>query len=285
MGQLYDQLSAAYDSIKKDLPPQIRLGVVLGSAQGGCVKFDNEPVAIPYSAIKGFPPQKSYQASGHAKRYLIGSIGDVNVVVMDGRYHSHEGYTGSELVTPIRFMKLMGVDTFLLTNAGGGLRPSFRVGDLMFITDHLTLFLPPNANPLMPHEIEFGEQHIPQVPGVLYDRSVINSMRRVADRTGIRHKEGGYAFLTGPQFESGIDTKILMVLMMLTSLGAVGMSTVPEAMAAYQMGIRVGGITGITNKLGWGRNSTTDAEVKAQAGAIGPKVNTLVHGLVEELYK
>ncbi len=275
MGVIYSQLSEALGFLEGKVKDRIELIVVLGSAQGGCIEFDSEPTEIPYSSIPNFPSAQ-YAAAGHAKRFLFGKIEGVETAVMDGRLHYFEGYKGADIAFPIRLLSLMGAKTIVLTNAAGGLNPQFSVGDLMFIRDHFTLFLPLEANPLVPHETEFGETpHLPQVPGVLYDKGLIEKMKSLSGNMGISWKEGTYAFDSGPQFESGVDLKLLRLI----GADAVGMSTVPEAMAAFQLGMKVAGISGITNVMSGDSNPTSDEEVKEQAGTIGPKINRLVHGL------
>ncbi|MBA2525910.1 MAG: purine-nucleoside phosphorylase [Pyrinomonadaceae bacterium] len=216
------------------LDPQI--AVVLGSGLGGFADEFEEAVRIPYAEIPGFAAST---VAGHAGSLVIGKVGQVPVVAMQGRVHSYEGYSLEEVTFPIRTFKLLGIETILLTNAAGGINVQLSEGTLMIISDHLNLM---SVNPLRgPNDERFG----PRFPDMteVYSRELQETVVEEANALGIEVRRGIYAALSGPSYETPAE------IHMLRSFGAdaIGMSTVPEAIVARHMGMRVLGISCITN--------------------------------------
>lgn len=213
-----------------------RVGLILGSGLG--VLGDRIPGsdAIPYEDIPGFPVST---VEGHAGRLVLGHLGETPVVVMQGRFHYYEGYSMAEVVFPVRVMKMLGVETVIVTNAAGGVNTAFSPGDLMLITDHIKFFTDsplrgPNVDELGPR---FNDMSAPYTPEL---REVA---RQVAQELGIVLQEGVYAHMPGPSFETPAEIRMLRTL----GADAVGMSTVPEVITAAHSSMKVLGISAISN--------------------------------------
>lgn len=218
---------------KTDIVPEV--GIILGSGLGAFAD-EIEGVRIPYSEIPSFGASS---VSGHASQLVIGSYGGKSVVAMQGRFHYYEGYSIEQVVLPVRVMKLLGVKTLIVTNAAGGVNLDYSPGDLMIIRDHINLF---GTNPLIGKNIdEFG----PRFPDMseAYSRELIRLVHGIADELGIKVKEGVYAGSSGPSYETPAETRMIRVL----GADASGMSTVPEVIVANHCGIKVLGISCITN--------------------------------------
>jgi purine-nucleoside phosphorylase len=221
-------------SARADVAPKIAL--VLGSGLGDFADEFDAPVRIPYQEIPGFV---SSTAVGHAGRLVIGEVAGVPVLAMQGRVHYYEGYTLEEVTFPVRTFKLMGIDTLVLTNAAGGVNNELSQGALMVISDHLNLM---GLNPLRgPNDERFG----PRFPDMteVYAREFQELVVQEAKEQGVTVRRGVYAALSGPSYETPAEIHMLRGL----GADAVGMSTVPEAIVARHMGMRVLGISCITN--------------------------------------
>lgn len=210
--------------------------IILGSGLGDLAEDVKNPVYLNYEDIPGFP---SSTAPGHKGRLVIGELDGVNVLLMQGRFHFYEGYDMSTVVFPIRVMKLLGIKDLIVTNAAGGVNKSFTPGDLMIISDHLSMFC---TNPLIGSNYQdfgprFNDMSDP------YSRSSIKQIKEMAMESDINIKEGVYAYMTGPSYETPAEIVALRTL----GADAVGMSTVPEVITAVHGGIRVLGISCITN--------------------------------------
>ncbi len=221
---------------------------------------------ISYSEIKDFPVST---VPGHAGKFIFGYVGEVPVVCMKGRVHYYEGYPISDVVLPARLMKRMGAQILFLTNASGGINTSFGAGDFMLIQDHISCFAP---NPLIGQNVdEFGVR-FPDMSTV-YDRELQDKIRKAARDNGIDLKEGVYAQLTGPSFESPAEIRMLRTL----GADAVGMSTVVEAIAANHMGMRICGISCVSNlAAGLSANPLTHEEVQEAADKAAPLFQKLI---------
>ena len=255
MSKEYQELQKSYDSIKKNIPYKPLWGIVLGSGLSDFVenlKIDGE---IFFKNIKGFPKPTN---TAHKGKYVFTKINDVPVVVMQGRIHHYEGYSTTEAVKTIRLMKLMGIENLILTNAAGGTNKNFKPSDLMLITDHISLFI---KNPLIGENVEeFG----PRFPDMTecYNKKISEKIKKAATKNKIKLQSGVYAQLTGPSYETASEIKLL------TKLGAsaVGMSTVIEVIAANHAGIKVAGISCITNMAtGLSKTLQSDEEVLENA--------------------
>ena len=221
---------------------------------------------IPYSEIPGFPVST---VPGHDGRFIFGNLGGVSIVCMKGRVHYYEGYAIEDVVLPIRLMRLLGAEILFLTNASGGINKAYHAGDFMLIRDHISTFVP---NPLIGKNIDELGTRFPDMSSV-YDKELCAVIKDVAKSEGIDLKEGVYAQLTGPSFESPAEIRMLGAL----GADAVGMSTVVEAIAANHMGMRICGISCVCNlAAGISKKPLTHDEVQEAANAAAPKFKKLV---------
>lgn len=233
---LYASAEHAALTIRARTTLDARIAVVLGSGLGGFADEFEEAIRIPYAEIPGFA---SSTVAGHVGSLVVGKVGAVPVIAMQGRVHSYEGYSLEEVTFPIRTFKLLGIETLLLTNAAGGINVQLSEGTLMIISDHLNLM---GVNPLRgPNDERFG----PRFPDMteVYSRELQETVVEEANVLGIEVRRGIYAALSGPNYETPAE------IHMLRSFGAdaIGMSTVPEAIVARHMGMKVLGISCITN--------------------------------------
>lgn len=236
MNEIYEKIVNAYESIKDRIPFTPKVALVLGSGLGNYADSMKVVCEIDYKDIKDFPVST---VVGHAGKFIFGYVKDVPVVCMKGRVHYYEGYKISDVVLPTRLMKMMGAQILFLTNASGGIRSDFKAGDFMMMTDHVSIFAP---NPLIGANIEELGVRFPDMTNV-YDKELQNIIKEAANKNAIDLKEGVYAQLTGPSFESPAEIKLLSKL----GVDAVGMSTVVEAIAARHMGMQVCCISCICN--------------------------------------
>lgn len=266
MNQIYKKVVDCYESIKERIPFSPRVALVLGSGLGNYADSMNVKAEISYSEIRDFPVST---VPGHAGKFIFGYVGEVPVVCMKGRVHYYEGYPISDVVLPARLMKRMGAQILFLTNASGGINTSFGAGDFMLIQDHISCFAP---NPLIGQNVdEFGVR-FPDMSTV-YDRELQDKIRKAARNNGIDLKEGVYAQLTGPSFESPAEIRMLRTL----GADAVGMSTVVEAIAANHMGMRICGISCVSNlAAGLSANPLTHEEVQEAADKAAPLFQKLI---------
>ena len=248
---------------KTDFVP--KLALVLGSGLGDGSNISAE-FTLDYSEIDGFPVST---VAGHAGRFIFGHIEGVPVVAMQGRVHYYEGYTMEDVVLPVRLMGLLGAKVLMLSNAAGGANFTFSQGDLMLIRDHISLFVP---SPLLGKNVDELGPRFPDMSRV-YDPELCGIIRLAAAENGIPLKEGTYIQLTGPQYETPAEVR------MCRSLGAdaIGMSTACEAIAAHHMGMRVCGISCITN-LACGMTDTalSHDEVALTAKRVENSCKTLI---------
>ena len=261
-----DKLESCLAAVRRktDFEPQVAL--VLGSGLGDYGKEVEVETVIPYSEIEGFPVST---APGHAGRFLLGRVAGVKVAVMQGRVHYYEGYPMEDVVLPARLLGLMGAKALFLTNAAGGVNYTMNPGDLMLLRDQITCFVP---SPLIgPNEDKLGVR-FPDMSRV-YDEELAGIIRTAAAGCGIPLKEGVYCQLTGPQFESPAEIRMLRML----GADAVGMSTAVEAVAARHMGMRVAGVSCISN-LACGMTSAplTSEEVNETAARVADQFTRLV---------
>ncbi|MFN2510093.1 MAG: purine-nucleoside phosphorylase [Pyrinomonadaceae bacterium] len=233
---LYSRAEHAARTIRARTALDPRIAVVLGSGLGDFADEFEESARIPYTDIPGFAAST---VAGHAGSLVIGKVGRAPVVAMQGRVHFYEGYSLEEVTFPIRTFKLLGIETLLLTNAAGGINVQLSEGTLMIISDHLNLM---GVNPLRGTNDERFGPRFPDMTEV-YSRALQEMVVEEASASGIEVRRGIYAALSGPSYETPAE------IHMLRSFGvdAIGMSTVPEAIVARHMGMRVLGISCITN--------------------------------------
>ena len=232
-----DNVKFCLDYIRKitDFVPDVAL--ILGSGMGAFTSIMDEVVcSIPYSRIPGFPVST---VSGHAGKYVMGYVKNVPVICMDGRVHYYEGYTPEEVVLPVRVMRAMGARVLFITNAAGGINEELSPGSLVVLRDHVSMFVP---NPLRGANDPDEGERFPDMTEV-YDRFLRKTIEECADRAGVPITEGVYCQLSGPSYESPFEIKILAQL----GVDVVGMSTVMEAIAAKHMGMKLCGISLVTN--------------------------------------
>ncbi|HNQ12427.1 MAG TPA: purine-nucleoside phosphorylase [Bacteroidia bacterium] len=241
-------------------------GIVLGSGLGALVDAIQDAQIIPYENIPGFPVST---VKGHKSNLYLGTIGKSKVMVMQGRFHFYEGYGFEEITLPIRVMKLMGIQKLIVSNAAGGMNPDFKVGDLMFINDHINL-LP--GNPLIGPNIEELGPRFPDM-SVPYDPALIAQAVAIAEKNKFRFHTGVYAAVSGPTFETPAEYRYLYRI----GADAVGMSTVPEVITARHMGVPCFAASVITD-LGGGDHvePVSHEEVLKVANAAEQKLTAIV---------
>lgn len=247
-----------------------RTALVLGSGLGSLADELQDPVAVPYGEIPHFP---AATAPGHAGRLLAGRLEGTPVLMMQGRFHRYEGHEPSRIVFPVRVLKCLGVARLLLTNASGGVQPRFQPGDFMLMTDHLNLS---GCNPLVgPNDEAIGPRFFDLSRA--YDPALRDLARRAAGELGIQLHEGVYAWFSGPSFETPAEVRMARLL----GADAVGMSTVPEVIAAVHCGLRVLGISCITNlAAGILDQPVTAEEVFETSRRRGPVFSALMRRIV-----
>ncbi|MBQ5771110.1 MAG: purine-nucleoside phosphorylase [Clostridia bacterium] len=255
---------------RTDLVP--RVAVVLGSGLGGTLEQIDKVCEIAYSGLEGFPVST---VGGHVGRFIFGSLGGIPMVVMQGRVHYYEGYTMQQVVMPIRVMKMLGAEKLLLTNAAGGINPDFAEGSLMLLRDHISTFVP---SPLIGKNYDMLGTRFPDMTEV-YDRDLRGQMKRIAKEQGTDLKEGVYVQLSGPNYETPQEIRMLGIL----GADAVGMSTVCEAIAARHMGMKVCAVSCITNMAaGLGGKPLSHEEVRKTADRVGDQFRALVCAFLKE---
>ncbi|HRK89134.1 MAG TPA: purine-nucleoside phosphorylase [Anaerolineales bacterium] len=267
------QIDEIAQKIKNQISVQPMVGIILGSGLNALADSVQNAVHISYSDLPDFPVSTVH---GHVGRFVIGLLEGKPVLVMQGRIHYYEGYTMGQVTLPVRVMQRLGIQSMFVTNAAGGVNAEFSPGDVMLITDQLNLMGMSGLNPLMgPNLDEIG----PRFPDMSqpYDRSYCDLARQVARDNNITLREGVYAGLSGPSFESPADLRFLK----LAGADAVGMSTVPEVIIARHGNMRVLGISGISNKANLdGSTITTHEEVIEAGRVITPKIETILRGVL-----
>lgn len=275
MNPVYDKLLKCYESFRQKIDFKPEVAIVLGSGLGDYADDIRVEAELDYHEIEGFPVST---VPGHAGKFIFGYVGQVPVVCMKGRVHYYEGYPISDVVLPARLMKMMGAKILFLTNASGGINPSFTAGDFMMLTDHVSLWAP---NPLIGANIDELGVRFPDMTHV-YDADLQESLRETAKRCGTPLKEGIYAQLTGPSFESPAEIQLLHKL----GVDAVGMSTVVEAIAANHMGMKICCVSFVSNlAAGMTDNPLTHEEVQEAASAAAPRFRRLITEAVTDFGK
>lgn len=273
MNSVYEKLIGAYNDIKNRIPFEPRAALVLGSGLGDYGDCVDVEAVIPYDEIQGFPRST---VEGHKGRFLFAKVGGTPVVMMQGRIHYYEGYPIQDVVLPVRLMKLMGAEILFLTNAAGGMGEGFGAGDFMMITDHISLTVP---SPLIGHNIEELGVRFPDMSQV-YDKDLQELIRDSAKTLGIPLKEGVYIQLSGPQFETPAEVRMVKML----GADAVGMSTVCEAIAANHMGMKICGISCISNlACGLSNQPLSHKEVQEVGDRVAPDFRKLVTEILSRL--
>ena len=267
----YREGAAALSERLRGFEPEIL--IILGSGLGNLGDRLESPIVIPYGEI---PHMRFSTAPGHKGRFLAGELGGRRVLMMQGRLHIYEGWAAEDAVFPIRIARLIGIDKLIVTNAAGGVNTSFRPGELMLISDFIKL----NAvNPLIgPNIEEFG----PRFPDMthVFDRDYMAAFRSAAEAHGEKVHEGVYFYCTGPQYETPAEIRAMRLL----GADAVGMSTVPECIAARHCGMRILGITLVTNMAAGILDKPLSGEEVIEAGnAASERLSNYVTEFLERL--
>ncbi len=274
MSKIYERLEKCYNCFKNkiDFVPDIAL--VLGSGLGDYADGIETEAVLDYHDIEGFPVST---VAGHKGRFVFGSVGDVKVVIMQGRVHYYEGYRMEDVVLPVRLMKMMGAKALFLTNAAGGVNKDFQPGDFMLISDHILMA----PSPLIGENADELGVRFPDMSNI-YDRELRQVVRGAAEALNIPLREGVYIQLTGPNYESPAEIRMVRTL----GADAVGMSTACEAVAANHAGLKTVAISCISNMAcGISDKPLTHAEVQETADKAAPLFKKLVTESVIRLGK
>ena len=266
MNPTYQKLLSCYDCLKKRIKFTPKVALVLGSGLGEYAETIQIVASLNYSDIIDFPVST---VAGHKGRFVFGYIEEVPVVIMQGRIHYYERYEIEDVVLPIRLMKLMGAEILFLTNSAGGVNPEFEAGDFMLIKDQISSFVP---SPLIGENIDSLGTRFPDMSHI-YDLELQQLIRKSAQKLDICLREGIYLQFTGPNYESPAEVRMARLL----GADAVGMSTAVEAIAANHMGMRICGVSFISN-LGCGMTDEplTHEQVKEAADMAAPYFKKLI---------
>ena len=273
MNEVYAKLNNCLKSVreKTDFVPEVAL--ILGSGLGEYAEEIKVEASIEYKDIEGFPVST---VAGHKGRFVFGYVNEVPVVIMQGRVHFYEGYPMTDVVLPARLMGLLGAKVLFLTNACGGVNKEFKAGDFMLIRDHIASFVP---SPLIGENLEDLGPRFPDMSDV-YSKKLQQIIKETAREEGIGLREGVYMQLTGPAYESPAEVKMCRIL----GADAVGMSTACEAVAANHMGMKVCGISCITNMAcGITDQPLSHAEVQETADRVAPLFKKLITASITKI--
>jgi len=266
MSQTYDKLMKCYKSMNKKVKFKPEVALILGSGLGDYVKQVQVEATVAYSDIEGFPVST---VPGHKGRFVFGYVKKVPVVIMQGRVHYYEGYDMADVVLPVRLMKMMGAKVLFLTNAAGGVNSDFSAGELMLIKDHISSFVP---SPLIGPNIDELGTRFPDMSDI-YNKELRVLIKKAAKKLGIPLQKGVYLQLTGPAYESPAEIRMCRLL----GADAVGMSTACEAVAANHMGMKICGISFISNlACGMTDEPLSHKEVQEAADRVAPLFEKLV---------
>ncbi len=268
------QLNEAKDFIEQKIDKTPEIAIILGTGLGGLVGEIDVQHEIPYQEIPHFPVST---VESHAGKLIFGTLGGRQVMVMQGRFHYYEGYSMQEITFPERLMKLFGIEYLLISNAGGALNPQYRKGDLMLIDDHINLL---GTNPLIGRNLDdFG----PRFPDMSepYSKDLIAKAEDIALENRIKVQKGSFVALTGPSLETKAEYRFLRA----TGADTVGMSTVPEVIVAVHQGMKVFGISVITDEcFPDALKPVSVEEIIATAAKAEPKLTLIMKELVQRIF-
>ena len=265
-----DRLTQA---IRSKIQYELRIGIILGTGLGRIANSIQEPINIPYRDLADWPVST---VQGHTGQLVIGKLENQPVLAMQGRIHYYEGYSMQQVTLPVRVMQRLGISILIVTNAAGAIHPEFLPGDVMLITDNLNLAGMAGLNPLIGPNLDVFGPRFPDM-SQSYDRQMCDLARKVARQENLILREGVYAGLSGPSFETPADLRFLRT----SGADAVGMSTVSEVIVARHGGMRVLGFSGISNKANLDGNTITSHEEVLEAGnLIAPKLEILIRGVL-----
>ncbi len=265
MSKAYERLQKCYECFKSKISFVPDIALILGSGLGDYADTIKQEAVLEYKDIEGFPVST---VAGHKGRFVFGYVGDVKVVVMQGRVHYYEGYSMEDVVLPVRLMKLMGAKVLFLTNASGGVNFDYSAGDFMLISDQICMA----PSPLIGENLDELGPRFPDMSNI-YDRDLRKTVRDTAASLGIKLQEGVYIQLTGPNYESPAEIRMVRTL----GADAVGMSTACEAIAANHCGLKTVGISCVSNlACGMTDKPLSHAEVQETADKAAPLFRQLV---------
>ena len=275
MQELIQQIAQAAEVIRSQWTGKPRVGIILGTGLGSIAGQIETEATIDYSSIPHFPRST---AIGHAGQLVCGRLEGVPVAAMEGRFHAYEGYSHRQITFPVRVMKALGAELLIVSNACGGLNPQFRLGDIMVIEDHINLML---GNPLVGPN---GDSLGPRFPDMCrpYDQELIDLALEIARRENFAAHKGVYAAVTGPNLETRAEYRFLRTI----GTDAVGMSTVPEVLVAVHGGMRVLGLSVVTDMcLPDALKPARIEEIIKVAAEAEPKLRAIVLGILERIAK
>jgi purine-nucleoside phosphorylase len=275
MNPVYEKLQKCYKSVREKIDFEPQVALILGSGLGDYADTIKIHSILDYNDIEDFPIST---VKGHKGRFVFGYVEDVPVVIMQGRVHYYEGYPITDVVLPTRLMKLLGAKVLFLTNAAGGSNLNYKSGDFMMITDHISDFVP---SPLIGENIDELGLRFPDMSNV-YDLDLQETIRKTSKELNIPIQEGVYIQYSGPNFETPHEVKMARLL----GADAIGMSTACEAMAAKHMGMKVCGISCISNLCaGMSDQPLNHEEVQETADRVAPLFKQLITGTIKNIAK
>lgn len=273
MNPVYEKVVLCYKQIRAKVGFVPKVAIVLGSGLGALADVIQVVDTVEYADITGFPVST---VDGHKGRFVFGYIQETPVVIMQGRVHFYEGYEISDVVLPIRVMKLLGAEILFLTNSAGGLNTMYRPGDFMMITDHIGSFMP---SPLTGENIDEWGQRFPSMENI-YDVQLCEFIRQAARECNVLLREGVYVQMKGPQYETSAEVKMCQIL----GGDAVGMSTAVEAVAGRHMGMRVCGLSCISNMAcGISKTPLNHMDVTEVGEKMAPLFRLLVYKAISKI--
>ncbi len=273
MNPVYEKLDNCFKAVREKVSFEPKVALVLGSGLGDFADHMKVEATVDYKDIPGFPVST---APGHVGRFVFGYVGETPVVCMQGRVHFYEGYDMSDVVLPIRLMGLLGAKVLFLTNASGGIKQGFKAGDLMLITDQISFFVP---SPLRGENIKELGTRFPDMSHI-YDEELSDLIRSTAYEEGVKLREGVYIQTKGPNYESPAEIGLCRTL----GADAVGMSTACEAIAARHMGLRIVGVSCISNlAAGISPTPLSEQDVIDAAKAVSQKFTKLVTSSISKM--
>lgn len=268
---MLQQIQETASYIRSRMTTSPETAIILGTGLGNLAENISDKTEIPYEEIPHFPVST---VEGHSGKLIFGRLGNKEILAMKGRFHFYEGYSMKEVTYPIRVMRELGIKTLFVSNAAGGTNPEFEIGDLMIISDHINLF---PEHPLRGKNIEYGSR-FPDMSEA-YDKKLIKRAKEIAKEKGITIREGVYLGTQGPTFETPAEYRMFYRM----GADAVGMSTVPEVIVANHCGIRVFGISIITDLGIEGRIvEVSHEDVQIAADAAQPRMTELIKELIKE---